>query len=41
MQAINFARMLTPASQKVIDEKKIFMPTRRDGKMTKKDLKLF
>lgn len=31
MQAISFSRMLKPASQKVIDEKKVYLPTRRDS----------
>ncbi|KAL4489491.1 hypothetical protein ABPG72_002787 [Tetrahymena utriculariae] len=34
MQAISFSRMLKPASQKVIDEKKVHLPIRRDNKKT-------
>lgn len=39
--AINFSRMLKPVSQKIIDEKKVFLPTRRDSKIFQFYLKIF
>jgi len=32
MQAIGFAKVLKPATIKVINEKKVFLPTRKDSK---------